>query len=147
MIKLMMVWSDAPDKTAEECDEHYLGVHTQMAHAVLHDVPGFVKYTQNRVVRHFVHNRNGRAAEDRTPDFDRSIELWFTDQAALQAVFNRPEMDLMFQDHPNFMDVDGSPSQRVYILDERVDSVRDRSGTLYVPSSTPSTFDWASRVR
>lgn len=145
MIKLMMTWSDAPGKTVEECDEHYFGPHTEMAYAALHDVPGFVKYTQNRVVRHFVHNRNDRTTEDQRSDFDRSIELWFTDQAALETVFTRPEMDIMFRDHPNFMDVDTAPSQRVYLLDERVASHRDHNGVINTPLLIPSTFDWASR--
>jgi uncharacterized protein (TIGR02118 family) len=143
MIKLMMLWKDAPEKSAAECDAHYFGPHTEMAFAVLHDVPGFIKYTQNRVVRHFVHNANNPESVDREPDFDRSIELWFRDEEALDAVFSRPEMKLMFADHPNFMDVDSSPSQRVYILEERVASHRDGHGVVHAPL-VESTYDWGS---
>ena len=67
MIKLLMTWRDNPKLGAEQCDRHYLGTHTRMANAVLADVPGFLRYTQNRVTRHFVHSYNGREAVDREP--------------------------------------------------------------------------------
>lgn len=143
MIKLIMMWRDNPELGADESRRHYFSQHTEMALATLYDVPGFIRYTQNEVVRHFVHRRNDRTAEDLTPDFDMMIELYFTDEEALQQCFGRPEMDLMFNDHSNFMDADADPSQRVYILKERVILERGIDGTLMVPTTPEAiAFDW-----
>jgi hypothetical protein len=144
MIKLLMTWRDNPKLGAEQCDRHYLGTHTRMANAVLADVPGFLRYTQNRVTRHFVHSHNAREAVDREPEFHRTIELYFTDQEALNRVFTRPEMQLMFNDHPNFMQTDVDPSQSVYIMDEIVALERGRDGTLMIPAPEELLrFDWS----
>lgn len=145
MIKLIMMWQHNPDLGAEGSSAHYFSKHTQMGLATLADVPGFIRYTQNTVMRHFVHRANDRAAEDRKPDFDMMIELYFTDEEALMQCFGRPEMDLMFADHPNFMDADADPSQRVYILHEHVALERGIDGTLMTPT-TPAAleFDWDS---
>lgn len=143
MIKLMMTWRDNPEKGADGSDAHYLAKHTEMGLATLADVPGFLRYTQNRVTRHFVHRRNGRETEDREPEFHRTIEIYFTDEEALMKVFNRPEMDVMFADHPNFMDADADPSQCVYLLEEVVALERGMDGTLMAPiTARELEYDW-----
>ena len=148
MIKLMMTWRDNQELGAEQCDRHYLTTHTRMGNAVLADVPGFLRYTQNRVKRHFVHQYNSRDTVDREPEFHRTIELYFTDQESLNRVFARPEMQLMFNDHRNFMQTDIDPSQSVYIMDEIVALERGRDGTLMVPAPPELVqFDWASRKK
>ena len=148
MIKLMMTWRDNPELGAEQCDRHYLTTHTRMGNAVLADVPGFLRYTRNRVKRHFVHQYNSRDTVDREPEFHRTIELYFTDQESLNRVFTRPEMQLMFNDHRNFMQTDIDPSQSVYIMDEIVALERGRDGTLMVPAPPELVqFDWASRKK
>ena len=79
MIKLMITWRHNPELGAEACDEHYYSEHTAMALAVLADVPGFLRYTQNTVERHFVHQHNRRDTQDREPEFHTMIELYFTE--------------------------------------------------------------------
>ena len=134
MIKMMVTWKDNPNKTVEENDAHYLGLHTQMGNYALHDVPGFLKYVQNRVVFHGVHEYNTREVHEREPDFDRSIELYFADEAAFEQCYGRPELDAMYADHLNFIHTEAAPSQKLYRLEERVEIVRGRDGTLYVPA-------------
>jgi len=143
----MMTWRDNPELGVEACDRHYLTRHTRMANAVLGDVPGFLRYTQNRVVRHFVHSYNSRETVDREPEFHRTIELHFADQEALERVFSRPEMQLMFNDHHNFMQTEIDPSQSVYIMHEIVALERGRDGSLMVPAPAELVrFDWTSQT-
>lgn len=143
MIKIVTVWRHNPDLEAAACEEHYYSKHTAMALSVLADIPGFLKYTQNTVLSHSVNVKNSPVAEEREPEFHMMLELYFRDEESLGALFARPEMAFLFQDHPNFIDHQGDPSQSVYVVRERVALERGIDGSLMAPVAPASlVIDW-----
>lgn len=117
MYKVVFMWKDTPGHTTEELDAHYLGVHTPIVLRRIAELTGFRGYIQNRVVECFAHDFNAIQPRSAHPDFDRSVELYFDDEASMKAVAENPEA---FTDHANFMDVDRPSSLRVYVVDERI---------------------------
>lgn len=117
MYKVIFMWKDTPGRTIEELDRHYLDVHTPIVLRKIAQLPGFRGYIQNRVIESSAHDFNSLAARPAHPDFDRSVELYFDDEASMRAVSMNPEA---FMDHVNFMDVDRPSSLRVYVVSERV---------------------------
>lgn len=117
MYKVVFMWKDRPGDPVEDLDKHYLSVHTPIVLRKIAELPGFRGYIQNRVIECFAHDFNAVRARPAHPDFDRSVELYFEDEASMRAVSENPEA---FADHPNFMDVDRPASLRVYVVEERV---------------------------
>ena len=120
MIKFLYAWRDNPNRTAAECDAHYRNVHMAMAKQVYTDAEGFVAIAYNRVKKHTVNDNNEPAAIERPSDIDAFVELWFEDRASLEKAFGHPVLAQMFDDHANFMDVEGPANIRVYEVDEDV---------------------------
>lgn len=118
MIKILFGWRDHPERTAEECDRHYRSVHMPLARAAFDGVEGFHALVYNRVRRHFVNDFNQPEAIDRPTDMDAFVELYFSDGEALRRAFARPAMKVLFDDHPNFMDVDVVANVRAYEVEE-----------------------------
>jgi uncharacterized protein (TIGR02118 family) len=120
LIKLVFSWKDHPDRTAEECDAHYRAVHMVMARKAFDGVEGFRALVYNRVNRHFVNDHNRPEPRERESDMDSYVELYFDSREQLERAFGRPELDAMFADHPNFMEVDVPANIRVYDVEEDV---------------------------
>lgn len=120
MIKVVFGWKDHPDRTAEECEAHYRAVHMELAKRAFDGVDGFGALVYNRVQRHFVNDFNRPEPIDREPDMDAFVELYFDSREQLQAAFGTPELDALFADHPNFMEVDVPANIRVYDVQEDV---------------------------
>jgi uncharacterized protein (TIGR02118 family) len=118
LIKMMYAWRDNPALTAEQCEQHYRTVHMDLARRAFTGVTGFRALRYSRVRRHLVNNYNQPVAEAAPSDMDAFVELYFDDEATLQAAFARPELAAMFADHENFMAVDIPANVRVYELDE-----------------------------
>ncbi|MBI5090554.1 MAG: EthD domain-containing protein [Actinobacteria bacterium] len=118
VIKLVFSWKNHPDKSAEECDEHYRRVHTELAREAFRGVEGFGGLVYNRVTDAWVNDFNQPARVQAEPIADAWVELYFQDRATLEAAFQRPNMHVLFDDHPNFMAVDGPSNIRVYEVEE-----------------------------
>ncbi len=104
MVKLVSMWKRNPDKTEEECEDHYLKVHTELAKKALANVPGFRKYVQNKVISQAINNYNDTANPEQVePDYDRFVEIYFDDAESLEKALDTPEMRACYKDHPNFM--------------------------------------------
>ena len=120
MIKMLYAWRDHPDRTPEECEAHYRTVHMELARRAFTGVPGFRSLRYNRVRHHHVNHFNRPTPEDAPAEMDAFVELYFDDEASLQAAFARPELAAMFDDHGNFMAVDVPANVHVYQLDETI---------------------------
>lgn len=120
MIKIVFSWKDHPDRTAEECDAHYRAVHMRLAREAFDGVEGFRALVYNRVNRHFVNDHNRPEPRERPSDMDAYVELYFDSREQLEQAFGRPELDAMFADHPNFMEVDVPANIRAYDVEEDV---------------------------
>lgn len=120
MIKLVFAWRDHPALGAEACEAHYRANHMALARKAFDGVEGFRALAYNRVRRHFVNDFNRPESIDRPTDIDAWVELYFDSKEQLEAAFGTPEMQALFDDHPNFMDVDIPANVRVYDVDEEV---------------------------
>jgi uncharacterized protein (TIGR02118 family) len=120
MIKLLYAWRDHPDRTAEECQQHYRDVHMPLARQAWEGVDGFVAIAYNRVIRHTVNDHNRPEAIEKATDIDAFVELWFEDRERFERAFGNPVLAQMFDDHGNFMDVDSPANIRVYDVEEDV---------------------------
>lgn len=120
MIKIVFGWRDHPDRSPAECERHYREVHMNLARRAFDGVGGFQALVYNRVNRHFVNDYNRRESRDRTPDMDAFVELYFDDRRSLEEAFARPIMQILYDDHANFMDVDVPANVRAYDVDETV---------------------------
>ena len=140
MVKLVFMWRYAKDRPQEESEHHYLTYHTAKTLEYMRDFPGFLKYVQNKVVRHQELRYNRPPAVDVPPAFDRSVEIFFTDHAAMQACVESPPMQELWDDHPNFMDC-GSLTQDAYELEETVQAVRGLDGSFYTRAA-PAPQGW-----
>jgi uncharacterized protein (TIGR02118 family) len=120
VIKIVFSWNDHPDRTAEECDAHYRAVHMGLARQAFDGVDGFRALVYNRVNRHFVNDHNRPEPRERESDMDAYVELYFDSREQLEQAFGRPELDAMFADHPNFMEVDVPANIRAYDVEEDV---------------------------
>ena len=120
MIKMMFGWRDRPDKPAEECERHYRSVHMDMARKAFAGADGFIAVVYNRVRSAGVNDFNKPERRDVEPDLDAIVELYFRDEDSMRKAFEHPQMALMFEDHPNFMDTDTEANVRIYEVEETV---------------------------
>jgi hypothetical protein len=120
VIKIIYAWRDRPDLSAEECEAHYRAVHMELAREAFDGAEGFISLTYNRVRSHFVNDFNRPDAIPKESDIDAYVELHYESQELLEQAFGRPAMAVMFDDHPNFMDVDTPANVRAYRIDESV---------------------------
>jgi uncharacterized protein (TIGR02118 family) len=95
MIKTIGLLTRKDGFTHEQFVRHWVEVHAPLAHAV----PGLRRYVQN-------HIRDERSRVD-IPDhpiaLDGIAELWFDDQAALEAAARSPEMKALQADGAKFI--------------------------------------------
>ena len=95
MIKTIGLLTRKEGFTHAEFVRHWVEVHAPLAHAV----PGLRRYVQN-------HIRDERSRAD-IPDhpiaLDGIAELWFDDQAALEAAARSPEMKALQADGAKFI--------------------------------------------
>jgi uncharacterized protein (TIGR02118 family) len=120
VVKIVFGWKDHPERTAEECEAHYRSVHMELARSAFEGVDGFGALVYNRVRRHAVNDHNSPEALEREPDMDAFVELFFDSREQLEAAFGRPIMSTLFDDHPNFMEVDVPANVRIYDVEETV---------------------------
>lgn len=106
MIKIMSMWKRNPDLTEQQCEDHYRRNHTELAIKALADVPGFIRYAQNKVISQTnIDFNDADTTRQVEPEYDRIVELYFEDQESFEKAMARPEMMACFNDHPNFMNV------------------------------------------
>jgi uncharacterized protein (TIGR02118 family) len=120
MVKVVFTWRDNAAIGAAECERHYRAVHMPLARAAFDGVPGFRSLRYNRVRRATVNDDNQRAPRAVEPDIDAWVELSFDSEEQLGAAMARPPLQALFDDHPNFMEVDGPANIHVYWVDEDV---------------------------
>ncbi|HEV8296581.1 MAG TPA: EthD domain-containing protein [Acidimicrobiales bacterium] len=120
MVKVVFTWRDNAALGAEECERHYRAVHMPLARAAFDGVPGFRSLRFNRVRRATVNDFNERTPRVVEPDIDAWVELCFESEELMAAAFSRPELQALFDDHPNFMAVDVPANIHVYWVDEDV---------------------------
>lgn len=120
MVKLIYTWRDNPELGPERSEAHYRKVHMDLAREVFTGREGFVSLTYNRVRRHLVNDHNEPTPHPEPSDVDAFLELVFTDRPSLDAAFADPAMQVLFDDHANFMAVDEPRNIHVYEVDETV---------------------------
>jgi uncharacterized protein (TIGR02118 family) len=120
VVKVVFGWRDHPAKSAQECEDHYRSVHMKLAETAYDGVDGFVALAYDRVRRYLVNDHNQPTPSEREPDMDAFCELYFQDEATMAEAFKRPQMQALFDDHVNFMDVDSAANIRIYHVDETV---------------------------
>jgi hypothetical protein len=130
VVKLVLLFRYAADRPREESEQHYLTFHTAKAIELFKESPGFLKYVQNRVVKHMEFRNNSQPGVEVEPAYDRSIELFFTDAEAMKECFSHPVLRELWDDHPNFMDC-GPLTQDAYELEEVVHAYRGPDGSFY----------------
>lgn len=118
MIKVVFGWRDHPDRSAEDCEAHYRAVHIPLAQEAFDGVPGFVRLVYNRVRAATVNDFNRREPRAVEPAVDAWVELWFDSPELLAAAFTRPQLQALFDDHPNFMACDVAANIHVFQVDE-----------------------------
>jgi uncharacterized protein (TIGR02118 family) len=75
--------------------KHWVDVHAPLAHKV----PGLRRYVQN----HIVGERRRTDIEETVLEIDGIAELWFDDQASLEAASRTPEMKALHADGALFI--------------------------------------------
>ena len=120
MVKVLFGWKDAPDRSAQECEDHYRSHHMALARTAYTGADGFRLLTYNRVRRHRVNDYNSPEPHDAVAPMDAFVELYFDSMAQLQAAMGHPVLAEMFEDHPNFMDVGVPANVVIYEVDEEV---------------------------
>jgi uncharacterized protein (TIGR02118 family) len=95
MIKTIGLLTRKEDWTHEQFMKHWVEIHAPLALAV----PGLRRYVQNHIQA-----ERGRAdiAETKV-EIDGVAELWFDDQAALEAAARTPEMKALHADGAKFI--------------------------------------------
>ena len=92
--------------THEQFVKHWVETHAPLAHKV----PGLRRYVQNHI-----RDERTRADIEATPvEIDGIAELWFDDQAALEAAAKTPEMKALHDDGAKFIG-----RIRSYMIDEK----------------------------
>ncbi len=106
MIKTIGLLTRKDGWTHEQFMKHWIEVHAPLAHAV----PGLRRYVQNHI--------KGERTRADIPATDVAIdgiaELWFDDQAALEAAAKTPEMKALHADGAKFIG-----RIRSYVIDEK----------------------------
>src|SRR5688572_16108686 len=105
MIKMVYMWKDHPERTAEECEAHYRRVHMELARKLYTDVPGFGALAYNRVRDSFVNDFNTPGRVEAAREVDAWVELYFENRETFDAAVAKLDMSGLFEDHVNFMDV------------------------------------------
>ena len=118
MIKVVFRWRDHPNLGPDECDRHYRAVHMPLARAAFDGVPGFVRLVYNRVRSCTVNDFNHREPRSVIPDVDAWVDLYFASGEEMADAFTRPQLQALFDDHPNFMACDIPANIVVYQVDE-----------------------------
>jgi uncharacterized protein (TIGR02118 family) len=106
MIKTIGLLTRKDGWTHAQFMKHWVEIHAPLAHAV----PGLRRYVQNHIA-----SSRGRAdiAEIKV-EIDGIAELWFDDQAALEAAARTPEMKALHADGAKFIGAIKS-----YVVDEK----------------------------
>jgi uncharacterized protein (TIGR02118 family) len=86
--------------------KHWVEIHAPLAHAV----PGLRRYVQN----HIASSRGRDDIAEIKVEIDGIAELWFDDQAALEAAARTPEMKALHADGAKFIGAIKS-----YVVDEK----------------------------
>jgi len=95
MIKTIGLLTRKSGWTHEQFMKHWVGTHAPLAHKV----PGLRRYVQN----HILGERRRADIADTAVDLDGIAELWFDDQAALEAAARTPEMKALQADGAKFI--------------------------------------------
>jgi hypothetical protein len=95
-------------------------VHMDMARTAFDGADGFVAVVFNRVRSAGVNDFNRPERRTVEPDLNSILELYFRDEESMRKAFAHPQMALMFEDHPNFMDTDSEANVRIYEVEESV---------------------------
>jgi uncharacterized protein (TIGR02118 family) len=106
MIKTIGLLTRKDGWTHEQFMKHWVEVHAPLAHAV----PGLRRYVQN----HIKGERTRADIPATEVAIDGIAELWFDDQAALEAAAKTPEMMALHADGAKFIG-----RIRSYVIDER----------------------------
>ena len=106
MIKTIGLLTRKPGWTHEQFVKHWVEIHAPLAHKM----PGLRRYVQS-------HIRGERTRSDipaTEVEIDGIAELWFDDQAALEAAGRSPEMKALHDDGAKFIG-----RIRSYVVDEK----------------------------
>lgn len=106
MIKTIGLLTRKDGWTHEQFMKHWVEVHAPLAHAV----PGLRRYVQN----HIKGERTRADIPATEVAIDGIAELWFEDQAALEAAAKTPEMKALHADGAKFIG-----RIRSYVIDEK----------------------------
>jgi uncharacterized protein (TIGR02118 family) len=107
MIKTIGLLTRKDGFTHEEFVRHWVEVHAPLAHAV----PGLRRYVQS----HIRGERSRADIPDHAIALDGIAELWFDDQAALEAAARSPEMKALQADGALFIG-----RIKSYVVEEKV---------------------------
>ena len=106
MIKTIGLLTRKDGWTHEQFMRHWVDIHAPLAHAV----PGLRRYVQN----HISGERTRADIPATDVEIDGVAELWFDDQAALEAAAQTPEMKALHADGAIFIG-----RIRSYVVEER----------------------------
>jgi hypothetical protein len=120
MIKVVYLWKDNPNLTREQCEQHYLNVHTKLAVQGMQSSTGVIAYVQSRVKSCIVHDYNNPVGHPAEPEFDRMVELYLDNEDILNAMMDPAALRETFADHVNFQHVDIPASLRIYVVEETI---------------------------
>ena len=95
MIKTIGLLTRKDGWTHEQFMKHWVEIHAPLAHAV----PGLRRYVQN----HIAGSRGRDDIPETKVEIDGVAELWFDDQAALEAAARTPEMKALHADGAKFI--------------------------------------------
>ena len=95
MIKIVGLLTRKKDWTHAQFMKHWVEIHAPLAHKV----PGLRRYVQN----HVRGERTRADIEVTAVEIDGIAELWFDDQAALEAASRTPEMKALHADGALFI--------------------------------------------
>jgi uncharacterized protein (TIGR02118 family) len=107
MIKTIGLLTRKDGWTHAQFLKHWVEIHAPLAHAV----PGLRRYVQN----HIMGERTRADIPATNVEVDGIAELWFDDQAALEAAARSPEMKALHADGARFIG-----RIRSYTVDEKV---------------------------
>jgi len=107
MIKTIALLTRKDDWTHEQFMKHWIEIHAPLAHAV----PGLRRYVQS----HITGERTRADIAATEVAIDGIAELWFDDQAALEAAAKTPAMQALHADGAKFIG-----RIRSYVIDEKV---------------------------
>ena len=106
MIKSISMLARRDGLTHAQFVKHWLEIHAPLAHAV----PGLRRYVQS----HIVEERTRPDIPAMPGEVDGIAELWFDDQAALEAAAKTPAMKALHADGAKFIG-----RIRSYVIDEK----------------------------